>query len=58
MEQHAFIFEGGDVDGGVDEVACERAGIKVQPGLNPPVIRLLRRVWFGFCKLSNPQSMT
>jgi nicotinamide/nicotinate riboside kinase len=43
MEQHAFIFERGGVDGGVDEVACERAGIKVQPGLNPPIMESL--VW-------------
>jgi hypothetical protein len=37
MEQHALMFERGDLEGGVDEVACERAGIKVQPGLNLPI---------------------
>lgn len=43
VEQHIFMFKRGDVEADVDEVACERAGIKVQPGLNCPIEESL--VW-------------
>ena len=36
-EQHAFMFREGDVEGDVDENACEEAGINVLPGLDQPV---------------------
>lgn len=36
-EQHSFMFRDADVEGEVDEEACQKARIKVLPGLNVPV---------------------
>jgi hypothetical protein len=36
LEQHAFIFQDGDVESDVDVNECEKAGIKVKPGLDVP----------------------
>jgi nicotinamide/nicotinate riboside kinase len=43
VEQHAFMFERGDMEGKVDEVVCEWADIKMLPGLNRPIEQSL--VW-------------